>query len=405
MLRKEGNSMKEKMKWATNTLKGAGSRDIQKVLDEQSIYFHQSFSEYKKTPLVRLSHLAKEWGLGQIYVKDESKRFNLNSFKVLGASYAIGKTLANYLGKDLKDLSFDYLKSEEASSKLKGIKLLATTDGNHGRGVAWTARQLGLEVFIYMPKGTTQKRIEHIESLGATVETTQLNYDDTIRYMCEQAKGTDWLIVQDTSWEGYEEVPVWIMQGYCTIASEILGDLGEEKPTHLFLQAGVGAFAGAISDAFATWYKDAPPKVIVVEAEEAACFYDSFTKKQMTSVGGELTTIMAGLACGEPNPLGWQILKQQAEGSMAVADSIAANGMRILGNPLRGDEKITAGECGGVTIGTLNSLMTDPVYKQLKEALSLNETSKVLCISTEGDTDPGIYKEVVWHGKYSNEER
>lgn len=395
------------LKWVMNKYKDKDAAALKTIvsskISKEVITFHRSFKEYNKTTLHRLSNLAQYLGVREIYLKDESTRFGLNSFKVLGASYAIGKTLAKLLDKSLSETPFEYLAHEDTKKALAHIKLVATTDGNHGRGVAWTADQLDLEAQIYMPRGTTKNRFDHIAKLGATVEITDYNYDDTIRYMLNKSKGTQNQIIQDTAWQGYDEIPAWIMQGYSTIAQEIIEDLGEELPTHVFLQAGVGAFAGVMSEMLVKHYKTNPPKVIIVEAQNSECFYKSVENNKSTAVTGDLKTIMAGLACGEPNPIAWEILKNQCDAVVAADDSVSATGMRILGNPLSPDPQIISGECGGVTLGVLSLIAKENQYTALKEALEIDQSSRIILVSTEGDTDSNMYRNIVWNGAYPND--
>lgn len=361
--------------------------------------YHESFKDYHETKLVSLDSLSQHLGLSKIYVKDESSRFNLNAFKVLGAAYAVGKALAERLGVDIHDLPFEEMK-KRVKEELSDITLVATTDGNHGRGISWMGKQLGLKVIVYMPKGTTKNRLDHIRKLGASCTITEMNYDETVRWVAIEAKHHSWLIIQDTAWEGYEEVPLWIMQGYSTMAGEVIESLGNTIPTHIFLQAGVGAFAGVMSEVFHNAYKENMPKIILVEAESADCFYQSAKEERPVVCKGNLYTIMAGLACGEPNSLGSRVLHQLVHSFVTVPDVIAANGMRILGNPLEGDERIVSGESGAVCIGLLESMMSRPKFHEIKETLALNEESIVLTFSTEGDTDETMYREIIWYGKH-----
>lgn len=361
--------------------------------------FHRSFPQYEPTPLRPLSALAQTWNLGAVVVKDESFRFGLNAFKVLGASYAVGKILASRLNKSLDDLPFLRLKDPSVRQALPNLVFAATTDGNHGRGVAWTAKQLGFPATIYMPKGTVPARLENIRKLGQSAEVIPMNYDDTVRWVAEKARKEGWEVVQDTAWEGYVDVPRWIMQGYSTVARETVSQWMGPAPTHVFLQAGVGAFAAVMAAYLLDAWKSAPPKIVILEAQPAECFYESIVQGKKLAVGGDLNTIMAGLACGEPNPLAWDLLKTCAFAFVAAPDAAAAYGMRVLGNPLAGDERIVSGESGAVGPGVLGWL-NRPEYAELRGALGLDSSSRVLCFSTEGDTDPEMYRKVTWEGAY-----
>lgn len=366
--------------------------------------FHSKFSNYKPTPLVALDALAEKMNVSKILVKDESKRFGLNAFKVLGGAYAIAKLICKELKIDINAIDFGYLKSDEIKEKLGNVTFITATDGNHGRGIAWAAKELGQNAVIYMPKGSALNRVKAIEKLGAKVTVTNLNYDDSVRVALEESEKNGWFMVQDTAWEGYEEIPRWIMQGYMTMATEAveqMEDMEIKKPTHVILQAGVGAMAGAVLGYLSNKYKKVP-KTIIVEPTEAACIYKSAVASdgKMHIVDGDLTTIMAGLACGEPNPLGWSILNEHASAFISCGDYISANGMRILANPIKNDERVISGESGAIGIGLINLLSLNELA-DVREKLEINEDSVILLFSTEGDTDPENYMKVVWEGKYS----
>jgi len=371
---------------------------------EKARDYHRSFAPYAPTPLVALPGLARVLGVSRVFVKDESYRFGLNAFKVLGASYAIGCYLAEKLGEDISDLTFERLCSPEVRQHLGQITFTTATDGNHGRAVAWAARQLGHKAVIYMPKGSDPTRLENIRSHGAEASITDLNYDDAVRLSYRMAREHGWVIVQDTAWEGYEDIPTWIMQGYATLALEALEQLGSQgiaQPTHLFLQAGVGSYAGGVLGFLASELGDTRPITAIVEPERADCIYQSALAGdgKPHKVGGDLNTLMAGLACGEPNTISWEILRDYAHGYISCPDWIAANGMRILAAPVRGDRPVVSGESGAVTCGILEYIMARPEGAAIRKALNLNSASTVLLVSTEGDTSPGIYREIVWHGR------
>lgn len=398
----------EKILWKLNTLPKTDKEDCIKFLSKEEVSkakkFHESFSEYDKTPLVELDNLAKRIGVKGIYLKDESYRFGLNAFKVLGGSFAMGRYLADRLEEDIKDLPYERLTSDEVREKLGDITFVTATDGNHGRGVAWTANKLKQKSVVYMPKGSSLQRLNNIKAEGADASITDLNYDDAVRLAAKYADEHNGLMVQDTAWEGYEKIPAWIMQGYGTMALEALEQLNSIKvikPTHIFVQAGVGSLAGAVQGFFASEFGEECPKTVIVESNLADCFYKSAIADdgEARFVGGDMQTIMAGLACGEPNTIGWEVLKNHSTAFVSCPDWVSAKGMRILGNPLKGDEKVTSGESGAVTTGLLYEIMTNEDYKDLKEALELDENSRVLLFSTEGDTDPEKYREIVWNSE------
>lgn len=372
--------------------------------------FHRTIPGYERTPLAHLTHMASYLGVRDICVKDESYRFDLNAFKVLGGSFAMAKYIAGLIGRDISELDYETLTSDELRKEIGPITFYTATDGNHGRGVAWAAKRLKQKAVVYMPKGSTQTRLEHIRAEGATATIEDLNYDDCVRLAAAEAAKTEHgVIVQDTAWEGYEEIPSWIMQGYGTMAMEAdeqMHEIGIEAPTHIFVQAGVGSLAGAVQGYFANRYPEHPPIVCVVEADTAACLYKSALAGdgEERNVDGDMPTIMAGLACGEPNTTSWDILKNHVAVFTAAPDWVSAKAMRVLSTPLKGDPRVISGESGSIGFGVLWEILSNPEYTDLKEALHLDENSRVLCFSTEGNTDPERFREIVWDGKdYMNE--
>lgn len=398
------------IKWVENKKRKESKEKIfgfDKKSIDSVLKFHKSLPNYEKTPLVDLKELAKYCGVKNIWLKDESKRFGLNAFKVLGASYAIGKYLSEILNEDISNLPFSILISEKVKKKLGNLTFITATDGNHGRGVAWVAKYLQQNSIVYMPKGSSQMRLKAIQNEGANVSITDLNYDDAVRLANKKAKENNWIMIQDTAWKGYEKIPLWIMQGYSTIMNEIIEELEKikEKPTHVFLQAGVGSFAGAIQALLVEKFGSESPITIICEPNGANCIYKSFKEDdgKPYNITGDLKTIMAGLACGEPNTISWEILRDYSNFALSCNDSISAKGMRVLSSPIAQDKRIISGESGAVGIGALISLCENQnEYKELWEKLNINSESCILCISTEGDTDKIGYKNVVWNGWYGN---
>ncbi len=364
--------------------------------------FHKSFPVYKPTPLRELDCLAKELGVEKIYVKDESFRFGLNAFKVLGGSYAIGSYIAEKMNMDIDDLPFEKMISNDVRKVLGDLTFISATDGNHGRGVAWTVNQLKQKSIIYMPKGSALERLENIRGEGAEASITDLNYDDAVRLANKNANENNWILVQDTSWKGYEKIPTAIMQGYTTTALEAFLQMGD-RPTHIFLQAGVGSFASGVTGFFADFYKEDCPIITIVEPNEAACIYKTMKANdgEIHPVTGDMNTIMAGLACGEPVTVGMDILRNYADNFVSCPDYTAAQGMRVLGSPMGKDERIISGESGAAGFGLFYETMTNPDLKELKEKLKIDENSKILFFSTEGDTDQNNYRKIVWDGAFA----
>ena len=369
-------------------------------------HFHQSFPEYSVTPLVKLEVLAEELGVQSIYVKDESYRFGLNAFKVLGGSYAIAREIGRLLGLKEEELTLYRLLASDVKERLGTLNFVTATDGNHGRGVAWTAQRLGHRAVVFMPKGTAAERLENIRRLGAEASITNVNYDDTVRLARAYAAEHKGIVVQDTSWEGYDEVPLHIMQGYTTMGSEIVEQLqayGNIKPTHVFLQAGVGAMAGAMTGFIADYYKERRPLITIVESNQADCIYRTALANdgQLHTVGGALDSIMAGLCCGEPCSLGWRQLAAYADNFVAMPDRAAALGMRVLGSPMGSDAAVVAGESGAAGFGLAIAALWEQDLAELKRSLQLDAKSVILCISTEGATDVANYRRIMWEGAWS----
>lgn len=392
------------LKWAINNMPKTDDKNLP-IMSTQEVAqarkFHQSFPQYSITPLADLQNMAAFLGLGAVKVKDESYRFGLNAFKVLGGSYAIARYIADETGRDISAMSYDVLKSEELKRDFGSATFFSATDGNHGRGVAWAANQLGQKAVIIMPKGSTQTRLNNILAENAKAWISDVNYDECVRQAAKLASETEHgVVVQDTAWEGYEKIPSWIMQGYGTMASEAAEQFGE-RPTHIFVQAGVGSLAGAVVGYFSNLYKDNPPVMVIVEAEAAACLYKGAVAGdgEPRIVDGDMDTIMAGLACGEPNIISWDILKNHAACFVAAEDIVAARGMRMLNAPLKGDAQVTSGESGAAPFGALATIMKFEEYRALREALGLGRESKVLLFSTEGDTDPDRWKNIIWEAQ------
>ena len=403
----------ETIKWAVNEMPKTDDSQLQ-VMSLENVAkaraFHESFPQYSVTPLVKLDHMAAYLGLKEVYVKDESYRFGLNAFKVLGGSFAMARYIAKQTGKDVSELPYNVLTSDELRNEFGQATFFTATDGNHGRGVAWAANKLGQKAVVLMPKGSTQTRLNNILKEGAKATIEEENYDECVRMANAMAEKTEnGVMVQDTAWDGYEEIPAWIMQGYGTLvleADQQLKEMGVERPTHVFVQAGVGSLAGAVVGYFAHKYKDNPPVMAVCEASAADCLYRSAVAKtgNLVNVTGDLQTIMAGLACGEGNTIGWDILKNHVDVFASCPDWMSAKATRIYANPLGDDPHVVSGESGSVPLGFCFTALHDEDAKDLKEALKLDENSVVLVISTEGDTDPVRYREIVWDGLYGTNE-
>ncbi len=394
----------EPIRWQQNGLKDCkatkhlGQFDV--TVANRALQYHQSWPQYQATPRISLPNLAAYLGVQEIWLKDESRRWGLGAFKGLGGTYGVGRYLANYYGIGP---SADFFTLKGHLHTRPPVVFATATDGNHGVGIAWAAGRLGHSAKIFMPQGTSNARVRAIEKVGGSVEVTDLDYDATVNWVARQAHDKGWVLVQDTSWPGYQEIPLWIMQGYLTmVAEEFLGkhDRALDKPTHVFLQAGVGSFAAAVVAFLANLYGRDIPNIIVIEPSRAACFYRSaiISDGCLYSSDGALSTIMAGLACGVGNPVAWEILKHWVAAFVACDDVVTARGMRILGNPLPGDPPLEAGESGAVGLGLLSLVATDAKFSHFREDISLGPDSRVLLVNTEGAMDPGMYRRIVWDG-------
>lgn len=335
--------------------------------------FHRTLPGYQPTPLVALPDLAKEVGVKGVYIKDESKRFGLNAFKALGASYAIHKLFPD-----------------------GNVGLTVTaTDGNHGKGMAWSTHRLGGHAVVFMPAGTVASRVEAIRAIGDTeVTVTDLNYDGTVATAAAYAKEHGGHLVQDTAFAGYEEVPKNITLGYSTMAAEALEELaalGVGEPTHTFLQAGVGSMAGGVAAYLAETCKN-PPAMAVVEAWESACVLESIRQGRLVTIEGHTQTSMAGLNCGTPNPQVMPILQEWAQFYIRCQDEVTFRAMRRLAHPGPHETAVISGESGASGLGAFLAVMDNPEYRK---TMGFDETSVILLFSTEGDTDPDHYKAVV----------
>ena len=402
--------MNAPIKWTPNRMPASDDRNLS-IMSLPNIakarFFHSSFPQYSPTPLASLEGMAKYLGLGGLYVKNEAHRFGLNAFKVLGGSFAMARYIAKAMNRDVSEMTYNYLTSAALREEFGQATFFSATDGNHGRGVAWAAHALGQKAVIRMPKGSSQSRYDNIAKEGAEVTIEEVNYDECVRMAAAEAAATDHgVVIQDTAWEGYEEIPVWIMQGYGTMASEAadqLRQLGVNRPSHVFVQAGVGSLAGAVIGYFLNLFPADPPKFIVMEAQAADCLYQGALAGdgKPRIVTGDLNTIMAGLACGGPNIISWDILRNHVAAFVSCPDWVSARGMRMLGVPVKGDPKVISGESGAVGMGVIAALMETDAYKDLRDYLELDRFSQVLMFSTEGNTDPLKFRKVLWDGEYA----
>ncbi len=341
---------------------------------------HRMLPGYTETPLRSLPGTAAELGIRGLYVKDESSRFGLKAFKGLGGSYAMFRILCRELGLDPTAATLQDIRTNPKTAEQIFV---TTTDGNHGKGVSWAAGVFGCPSYVFMPRGTVSARAEAVRQAGtAEVTVTDLCYDDCVRMTSRLAEENGWHLIQDTSWPGYTEVPEWIMLGYTTMVYEALSQM-PVPPTHVLVQAGVGSLAGTVCAVLHEAFGDAIPRISIVEADAAACIYETMAADdgQLHTASGSGITMMAGLNCGTPCSLAWNLIHSYAFSCMEIGDDDCAMGMRSLAHPLADDPAIVAGESGasGFAAALQAAFRPDDV---------------VLVFNTEGDTDPENYRTI-----------
>lgn len=350
----------------------------------------RSWPEYRWTPLLPLSRIAAQCGVAEIWYKDESSRLGLDSFKALGGPYAVLRMLQSAVAAAAgASPSSSELRSGAFANITQRQTVATATDGNHGRAVAWAARLFGCRAVIFIPSSCSRGREDAIRSYGAEVVRTTAGYDETMQMCAHAADSNEWAVISDTSWSGYTEIPKTVMSGYTVLAEEAIQQLPcEDRLTHVFLQAGVGGLAAALSSHFTNRLGERAPKVVVVEPENAACMFASARQGKPTRAPSPVRTIMAGLECAEVSTLAWQILSQQAHAFVTVSDDVVAPMMRMLSNGDADRSGIVAGESAVAGVG---ALMLSNTNAEARNALGLDSDSRVLVIGTEGATDREVY--------------
>ena len=349
---------------------------------------------YHATTLHTLPLLAQKIGIAALYYKDESTRFGLKSFKALGGAYAVFRLIQKavaaqhngHLPTPKEILSGKY------ADIVSKMTVTCATDGNHGRSVAWGAQLFGCRCVIYIHATVSEGRRAAIAFYGAEVIRVKGNYDDSVHHAAEQAAQHGWTVVSDTTYEGYRDIPIDVMHGYGVMSREMIRQLDHNPPTHVLVQAGVGALAASVCAAFWQEWGTTRPTFVIIEPERADCFFQSGLVGKPVAVLGDLDTVMAGLACGEVSPVAWDILKHGINHYATLSDAHALEAMRVFAQPLGNDPKIVSGETGSTGLGLLLAAQDNA---QIWSELGLNAQSRVLLIGSEGDTDPTIYKEVV----------
>lgn len=339
--------------------------------------FFEARSDLLPTPLRRLPGLARRLGIGELFVKDESARFGLNAFKILGVTYAIERLA-------------------RAGRLAPSSLLVCATAGNHGRAVARVARNRGLRARVYVPAGTAAAPRDAIASEGAEVVMVEGSYDEAVRCAADEAARHGWVVVSDTSWPGYEEIPRWIMAGYTRLLAEAAAAWAPGPPPDVvFVQAGVGGLACATASWLAWRYGPERPFLVCCEPLQAACALESIRAGRPVALDGPLETVMAGLRCGQLSPIVWPVLQSAVDAFVAIDDAWALEAVRRLARPVAGDEAVVSGPSGACGLGTLVALLADETLRPVREACHLGPRSRVLVITTEGATDPDLHRRIL----------
>lgn len=331
--------------------------------------FFCSLPKFEPTPLMHLGALASELGIGDILLKDESARLGLNSFKILGASFAVHRLLSE--GRLVDD-----------------SVVVCGSEGNHGRAIARVAAENKLRAKIYVASATSRMLIEVIEKEGAEVIVVDGNYDDAVKQAAHEARQQGWQVISDTSWTEYEEIPRWIMLGYTKLMTEAEMQWSPDPPPDVvFVQAGVGGLACAVVSWLCQRYRTKRPFVIVCEPASAACLLESSRAGKPVTLTGPFNTIMAGLRCGEMSPIAWPTLATAVNAFVSIADVQCALAMRAVARPSNGDPVVVAGASGACGLAALLAILQDERLRPVREASGINFQSRILVINTEGATD------------------
>ena len=328
-----------------------------------------SWEHYSPTPLIELNKLSKELNLNKIFYKDESKRFNLKSFKALGGAYAV----------------------EKITKGNKDIIVATATAGNHGRSVAWGAKRLGLKCKIFISEYVSDARGQAMAKLGADIIKVKGNYENSLIECIKQSTENNWQIVQDVAWENYKIVPKYTMAGYAVMMKEIINQIDQNKISHIILQAGVGGMAAAMIAGIARYLENIPI-TLIVEPDSAACVMESIKSGKIEKIDIKRESLMGGMSCGEVSLVPWEILKNSVKYCISLPDDDIARTMRLLGNGSFSNKKIIAGENSAPGVISLIASCED---EKIKDKIKLNKNSNILVIGCEGDTDQEMYQKLI----------
>jgi diaminopropionate ammonia-lyase len=347
---------------------------------------------HRETPLVSLENLAGQLAVASIHLKDEGHRLGLGSFKALGGSYAVIRLVLEEASRQFgREVDVAELQTPEVRGVARNLTVACATDGNNGRSVAQGAQLVGANCAIFVHSGVSAERIAAIARFGAQIIRVDGNYNGSVAEASRVAEEKGWQTVSDTSWPGYERIPGFVMQGYTALLREVVRQI-PERPTHVFVQSGVGGIAAAVAGYFTLLYGDERPFFTVVDPSRAACLFESAKAGKPVKIEYGEPTVMAMLECYEPSLVAWRILSRSADAFMTVEEEDAIGAMKRLANPASGDIPVVAGESGGVGLAALIKVSGDP---ELRSKIKLGKESRVLLINTEGATDPALYQELV----------
>ena len=347
-------------------------KNLPKFIIDKAYYSISKWDGYSKSPLLKLNKLSKELNIGNIFYKDESKRFHLKSFKALGGAYAV----------------------QVISKKNNKIVVSSATAGNHGMSVAWGANRLGLKCNIFISQNVSKNRAKSIRELGANVHIIKGSYENSLKECKKQSLKNKWKIVQDVSTKNYKYIPQLTMAGYSVMIKETSVQT-RKYITHIFLQAGVGGMAAGVVAGVARYFKRVP-KIIIIEPNSAACVLKSIQNGKMTKIKIKKESIMGGMSCNEMSLIPWKILKNATNFCLTISDNKIPETITLLAKKAFSDKKIIAGECSAPSVISLISICNQ---KNIRDKLGLNKESNVLLIGCEGNVDNNLYKKLYSKGK------
>lgn len=379
-----------------HAIRGSYPADLRDIMNIQAAIQSKTWlASWNKinesTPLYDLPGLAAELGVRQVKIKDESVRSELGSFKALGAPIALVRLILRTFPE--KDFDPRRLLAGDYQRELADFVVISATDGNHGKGLAAAAKDIGCRCVIVLHANVSLEREEAIANYDAQIVRIAGNYDESVEHAAALANSNSWIVVSDTSYDGYEIIPRDVMQGYGAIAAEVIESLGEaETFSHVFLQGGVGGLAAGVISYFWEFYGNNRPAFVVVEPEQADCLFQSALQGKPAKATGSVDSVMAGLACGETSPLAWKFLQPSVDFFITITDDEAVASMRRLAINNGDDIPMVSGESA---VAGLSALQRISQSASLAASIGINADSRILLVSTEGATAPKVFEDLV----------